>query len=220
MKKVAKKTICILLCLAICFGFGGCSSNKMSEKNVTATVEKVEGAFKSLNVATLGKYIKFESLSNLSSSLGEDVNLAESISIGKLSDLKPFAKLCTIIFENLEIKTESINLEEMTVDVSITNKDYYSSAIIFAYNLKRNYSTQELIALMGNQARFEEKLNELITSLESSEAPTQTTTVTLKIEQGDRNLVLVLDKDAEHAVTGGVLSAITTFFGFKTDNIQ
>ncbi len=218
MKKVAKKLLCILLCLAMCFGFGGCSSNELSEKNVTATVEKVEQAFKDLNVATLGKYIKFGTLTNLSNSLGEDVDLADSISIGSLSDLKPFANLCNIIFANLEIEIESINLEEMTVDVSITNNDFYSPAIKYAYNLKKNYNTQELIGLLSNQKRFEEKLNELITSLENAEATTKTTTATLKIEQGDKNLVLVLDKNAEQAVTGGVLTAIMIVYNLRTQN--
>lgn len=213
MEKAAKTIICIILCLAMCFGFGGCSSNELSESNVTATVDKVEQAFKDLNVATLAKYIKFGTLSNLSSSLGEDVNLADSISVSDVSQLKPFVSLCDIMFANLEIEINSINLEEMTVDVSITNADYYQQSMIFAYNLKKNYNLQELLSLMANQQRFEEKLGELITSLEETEVQTKTIEATLTIEQGDKNLVLVLDKNAERAITGGVLTSIMTIYG-------
>lgn len=212
MKKVAKKIICITLCLALCFGFGGCSSNELNEENVTATIQKAEEGFKDLNVATLGKYVKFGTLSNFSSSLGENVDIAQSISVGDLSDLKPFAELCNILFANLDIEIDSINLEEMTVDVTITNNDYYTPALLYAYNLKKTYSTQDLLRLFSNQERFEEKLNELIISLKDAETTTKTTTATIKIEQGDKNLVLVLDKDAEYAVTAGVISAIMSIY--------
>lgn len=53
-----KKTLSILLCLAFMLvSFTACSSNAMTEKNVTKTVDTAFAALKEFDTDTLQKYV-------------------------------------------------------------------------------------------------------------------------------------------------------------------
>ena len=55
---IMKKTLSILLCLAFMLvSFTACSSNAMTEKNVTKTVDTAFAALKEFDTDTLQKYV-------------------------------------------------------------------------------------------------------------------------------------------------------------------
>lgn len=211
MKNILKKAVCIVLCLTMCFGFSGCSSNELTEDNVTQTVEKVEKALKNLNITTLQKYARSETISSFSGYLGANGSTG-SIDLKTLSKLTPFIDLCDAIFENMTMEVVSIDLEAQTVDVAINNKDLYTTTCLFAYYLKKDYSTQQLLNIVANEEKLEKQVDALLEDFEEAEMMSEPQIVTLKIEQGENNLILVFDKDAEHAVTSGVVTAFLAVF--------
>ena len=108
-----KKTLSILLCLAFMLvSFTACSSNAMTEKNVTKTVDTAFAALKEFDTDTLQKYVD-------SSTLNTIVGYAE-----KHEQLK---QLGQAIFENVDYEIKSIDLDKKTVTVTVKNKDLQTS---------------------------------------------------------------------------------------------
>ena len=117
------------------------------------------------------------------------------------------------MFKNLEMEIVSVDAENGTVTVSVINKDLAADASEFAYNLKTNYSTMELLGKLEDDAFINENLNPLIEKIEAAPMRSERTEITLKIKQDKHNLVLVFDDTGEDAVSGGALSAIKSVFG-------
>lgn len=196
MVKIAKRVGCIALCLAIMFSFSGCSgSNELTEENVTATVEAAATALKTFDEKALNKYVDSKTLSYI-------LKFAESH--------EQFSKLGRAIFENLEVEIESIDLDAKTVNVSVKNKTLSMVASSFTRKLLEEHSKLQLLNLLNDDAFLDSSLGELIDGINSAAMQDASVTVTLKIVQGKKNLMLSFDDEAENAVSGGALNAIKT----------
>lgn len=193
MKQIIKGCICIILCLTIGFTLTGCSSAELTEENVTKTVEKVETSLKEFDTKDLEKYVDSETLSYI-------------LKMAKGHD--QFSDLGKAIFENLDIKIDSINLEEKTVTVSVRNKDLFYVASDFAQNLLSNYSSFQLLNKLNDDEFLDNGLTQLTQGITDAQMKDEAVQVTLTITQGKKNLVLGFDETAEDAVSGGALTAI------------
>lgn len=195
-----KKTFSIFLSvLLICLCFAGCSGPNadMTEENITATVDTVMTALKDFDTEKLEKYVDSSTLSTI---------------LGYAKDHQQFVDLGKAIFENLTYEVTSVDLDNSTVTVSISNKDLYQVASDFAQNLKSSYSTIQLLTKLSNDSFLDRKLGVLCESIDSAEMLPDSTEITLTVEQSDKNLVLVFDDDAENQVSGGALSAIKEIY--------
>ena len=113
-----KKTLSILLCLAFMLvSFTACSSNAMTEKNVTKTVDTAFAALKEFDTDTLQKYVDSTTLNTI-------VGYAE-----KHEQLK---QLGQAIFENVDYEIKSIDLDKKSVTLTVKNKDLAQGASEFA----------------------------------------------------------------------------------------
>lgn len=193
MKRIIKGCICVILCLTIGFTLTGCSSAELTEENVTKTVEKVETSLKEFDTKDLEKYVDSETLSYI-------------LKMAKGHD--QFSDLGKAIFENLDIKIDSINLEEKTVTVSVRNKDLFYVASDFAQNLLSNYSSFQLLNKLNDDEFLDNGLTQLTQGITDAQMKDEAVQVTLTITQGKKNLVLGFDETAEDAVSGGALTAI------------
>lgn len=194
-----KKTLSILLCLAfILVSFTACSSNAMAEKNVTKTVDTAFAALKEFDTDTLQKYVD-------SSTLNTIVGYAE-----KHEQLK---QLGQAIFENVDYKIKSIDLDKKTVTVTVKNKDLAQGASDFANELKKDYSAFQLLAKLSDDTFLDSRLAQLKEKIADAQMEENGVDITLNIEQGSKNLKLTFDDTAENAVSGGALSSIKAIFG-------
>ena len=184
-----KKTLSILLCLAFMLvSFTACSSNAMTEKNVTKTVDTAFAALKEFDTDTLQKYVDSTTLNTI-------VGYAE-----KHEQLK---QLGQAIFENVDYEIKSIDLDKKTVTLTVKNKDLAQGASDFANELKKDYSAFQLLAKLSDDTFLDSRLAQLKEKID----------ITLNIEQGSKNLKLTFDDTAENAVSGGALSSIKAIFG-------
>lgn len=194
-----KKTLSILLCLAfILVSFTACSSNSMTEKNVTKTVDTAFAALKEFDTDTLQKYVD-------SSTLNTIVGYAE-----KHEQLK---QLGQAIFENVDYEIKSIDLDKKTVTVTVKNKDLAQGASDFANELKKDYSAFQLLAKLSDDTFLDSRLAQLKEKIADAQMEENGVDITLNIEQGSKNLKLTFDDTAEDAVSGGALGSIKAIFG-------
>lgn len=196
MKKIISLAMCALL---IALTFCGCSGPNadMTEENITETVEVVETALKEFNTKDLEKYVDSSTL---------------SVIMGYAEKQQQFIDLGKAIFENLDIEIKSIDTENGTVTVDVKNKELYDVANEFAGNLKSQYSTFQLLSKLSDSDFLDRKLATLCKDIDESSMAEAPTEVTLTIEQGKKNLVLVFDEEAENAVSGGALTGIKSIY--------
>ena len=196
---IMKKTLSILLCLAFMLvSFTACSSNTMTEKNVTKTVDTAFAALKEFDTDTLQKYVD-------SSTLNTIVGYAE-----KHEQLK---QLGQAIFENVDYEIKSIDLDKKTVTLTVKNKDLAQGASEFANELKKDYSAFQLLAKLSDDTFLDSRLAQLKEKIADAQMEENGVDITLNIEQGSKNLKLTFDDTAENAVSGGALSSIKAIFG-------
>lgn len=194
-----KKTLSILLCLAFMLvSFTACSSNSMTEKNVTKTVDTAFAALKEFDTDTLQKYVDSTTLNTI-------VGYAE-----KHEQLK---QLGQAIFENVDYEIKSIDLDKKTVTVTVKNKDLAQGASDFANELKKDYSAFQLLAKLSDDTFLDSRLAQLKEKIADAQMEENGVDITLNIEQGSKNLKLTFDDTAENAVSGGALSSIKAIFG-------
>lgn len=194
-----KKTLSILLCLAFMLvSFTACSSNSMTKKNVTKTVDTAFAALKEFDTDTLQKYVD-------SSTLNTIVGYAE-----KHEQLK---QLGQAIFENVDYEIKSIDLDKKTVTLTVKNKDLAQGASEFANELKKDYSAFQLLAKLSDDTFLDSRLAQLKEKIADAQMEENGVDITLNIEQGSKNLKLAFDDTAENAVSGGALSSIKAIFG-------
>lgn len=194
-----KKTLSILLCLAFMLvSFTACSSNSMTEKNVTKTVDTAFAALKEFDTDTLQKYVDSTTLNTI-------VGYAE-----KHEQLK---QLGQAIFENVDYEIKSIDLDKRTVTLTVKNKDLAQGASDFANELKKDYSAFQLLAKLSDDTFLDSRLAQLKEKIADAQMEENGVDITLNIEQGSKNLKLTFDDTAENAVSGGALSSIKSIFG-------
>lgn len=194
-----KKALSILFCLAfILVSFTACSSNAMTEKNVTKTVDTAFTALKEFDTDTLQKYVD-------SSTLNTIVGFAQ-----KHDQIK---QLGQAIFENIDYKIKSIDLDKKTVTITVKNKNLAQGASDFATKLKNEYNTVQLLSKLNDEIFLNARLNELKQKISDAQMESNGIDITLNIEQGSKNLKLSFDEKAEDAVSGGALSSIKAIFG-------
>ena len=198
-----KKIISIFLCIvAICMSLSACSTlnNEMTEENITKTVDRAFDALAKFDTDDLNKYVDSPTLTTI-------ISYAEKH--------QQFADLGRAIFENLNYEIKSIDTENQTVTISVQNKDLYFVASDFARELKSDYTTFQLLAKLSDDSFLDRKLNELCDDIANAKLSGSTTDITLSVEKGKKNLVLVFDNEAENSVSGGALSAIKTIYGLS-----
>lgn len=198
-----KKIISIFLCIvAICMSLSACSTlnNEMTEENITKTVDRAFDALAKFDTDDLNKYVDSPTLTTI-------ISYAEKH--------QQFADLGRAIFENLSYEIKSIDTENQTVTISVQNKDLYLVASDFARELKSDYTTFQLLAKLSDDSFLDRKLNELCDDIADAKLSGNTTDITLSVEKGKKNLVLVFDNEAENSVSGGALSAIKTIYGLS-----
>ena len=178
--------------------FTACSSNAMTKKNVTKTVDTAFAALKEFDTDTLQKYVD-------SSTLNTIVGYAE-----KHEQLK---QLGQAIFENVDYEIKSIDLDKKTVTLTVKNKDLAQGASEFANELKKDYSAFQLLAKLSDDTFLDSRLAQLKEKIADAQMEENGVDITLNIEQGSKNLKLTFDDTAENAVSGGALSSIKAIFG-------
>ncbi|WP_177918360.1 hypothetical protein [uncultured Eubacterium sp.] len=196
MKKFVKVAACVILSVIMALSFASCSSTKMTEKNVIETVSAVETALKEFDTEALNRYVS-------STTLDYIVKLSASH--------EQFAKLGKAMFADLELEVKSVDTENQTVTISVSNKKLNEIASIFTEGLKSNYSNTELLRKLNDDSFLNNSLNVLLEGIKNSKTPVQAE-ITVKVEKGKKNLVLALDETAEDAVSGGALGAIKKIY--------
>lgn len=195
MKNILKRVVPLVLSIVLIFSLAGCSSQtEMTEENVTATVNIVRSALMDFDQKKLEKYVDSQTLDTI-------------FKFAKGHD--QFAQLGRTIFAQLSMKIESIDLEKQTVTVLVTNREMQYVAADFTNELLSSYSSVQLLTKLTNDNFLNESLGRLQRQINSVEGIKEET-ITLKIEQGKRNLVLSFDEEAENAVSGGALGAISS----------
>ncbi len=198
MKRIISLLMCVILLAGIACGFAGCSSAKMTEENVTETVEKAQTALKEFDTKALKKYVDSETLDVI-------IPIAEK--------REEFRTLGKAMFKNLKMEIKSIDLDKSTVTLEVINKDLMVEATAFAYSLKTNYSNAQLLTKVNDDEFINKNLNPLIEKIEGAKMKKEKTEITLTVKKAKRNLVLVFDTEGEDAVSGDALSAIKSVFG-------
>ena len=194
MQKSFKKSLCLVLCLAITLGLSACSGGaSMSEENITATVETIEKALKNFDGITLQKYVKSDTLKTI-------LTLSNSHS--------QFSDLGRAMFEKLEIQVKSIDRKNKTVTLLVTNRDMSQIAGTFAKQVLEGKSVFQLAGLLNNEQFLDTSLAKLTAEISEATVPDNPKEITVSIEKSKKNLILVFDEKAEDAVSGGVLTAI------------
>lgn len=194
-----KKTISLILCaVLVCLSLTSCSSrNKMTEENVEWTVDAAITALQNFDTENLGKYVKSTTL---------------VIIIGYAQKHQQFAELGKAIFENLEYEITNIDLEAGTVTLQVKNKDLFEAANDFAADLKGEYTTMQLLQNLNDKEFLDTNLTKLTAKIALAHMSEQPTEITLNITEGEHNLILSFDGDAEDAVSGGALNAVKSVF--------
>lgn len=198
-----KKAISLLLCaVLLCLGLTACSGPNadMTEENITATVEAAETALKEFDVESLNKYVDSSTL---------------SVIMGYAEKHDQFVQLGKAIFANLEMDVKSVDIENKTVTVSVSNKDLYQVASDFTKQLKADYSTFQLLTKLNNDTFLDSKLTTLCEGIEQADFLPEAIEITLDIQQGKKNLTLGFNDNSENAVSGGALSAIKSIYSVK-----
>lgn len=198
-----KKIICAILSVALMstavLGLSACSGKaEVNEENILYAVEQADAALKDFDTENLNKFVD-------SSTLGVIIPFAEK--------KEAFRTLGKAMFKNLKMEVKSVDVENKTVTLEVINKDLALDAADFAYNLKYNYSTTQLLGMLDNDDFINKNLNPLIEKIDAAKMQSESTEITLKIKEGKKNLVLVFDDKSEDAVSGGALSAIKSAFG-------
>lgn len=194
MQSKIKKGICLVIAFAMTLTFSACSGAKsMSEKNINATVAKVEKALQEFDKVTLKKYVKSTTLGTILS----------------LSDSHPqFKALGQSMFEKLTISVKSIDKKNSTVTLLVNNRDMSQIAAEFTKEITAGKSTVDLIRLLGNDTFLNTSLAKLTAQISEATVPDNPKEITVSVEKGNENIILDFDYNAEDAVSGGVLTAV------------
>lgn len=197
MKKILNNVLCAVLAAAMIFSFSSCSkANSMTEENIKNTVATVETALKEFDTDTLNKYVSSTTLDYI---------------IKFSSSHEQFAQLGKAIFANLEMEVKSVDLQNQTVTITVSNSKLTEIATIFTEGLKAKYSNTELLRKLNDDSFLTQSLNVLLEGINNTSISTEAD-ITVKVQKGKKNLVLALDETAEDAVSGGALGTIKKIY--------
>ncbi len=196
-----KKIIAVLLTVTVfALSFCACSSkpnNKITEKNITKTINVVFDALKTFDTKTVKTYIDSETL---------DVILTYA------SRKDQFRKLGVAMFENLTYEIKEIDTDGQTVTLSVKNKDLTKVAADYTADLLKQYSgltgMLELAKNITNDSWLNSNLAILTNGIKDAALKDDATDVTLHFEQKKDRLLFTFTESAENAVSGGALTEI------------
>lgn len=200
-----KKFLAILLSvLIIACSFSACSAkpnNKLTEKNITVTINTIFDALKVFDSATVKRYVE-------SSTLDKILTYA--------SKKDQFRKLGVAIFENVEYTIKNIDVDNKTVTLSVKNKDLSEVASEFTEGLLKEYASitgvVQLLKDITNDEWLDNNLSILTKGISAAIMQNKEVDVDLSFEQKNDRLVFNFTLEAEDAVSGGALTAIKNLF--------
>lgn len=106
-----KFTVVFLSILIVAFSFTACSSkpnNKLTEKNITNTIDTIFDALKEFDSSTVKRYVESSTLDTI---------------LTYASKKDQFRKLGVAMFENLQYEIKEIDTDNKTVMLAVKNKD-------------------------------------------------------------------------------------------------
>ena len=200
-----KKFFAILLSvLIIACSFSACSAkpnNKLTEKNITVTINTIFDALKVFDSATVKRYVE-------SSTLDKILTYA--------SKKDQFRKLGVAIFENVEYEIKNIDIDSKTVTLSVKNKDLSEVASEYTENLLKEYASitgiVQLLKDITDDEWLDNNLSILTKGISAAIMQNKEVDVDLSFEQKNDRLVFNFTLEAEDAVSGGALTAIKNLF--------
>jgi len=204
MHTYLKRGISLLLCFAMVFALSACSAGRaMTEDNITKTVALVEKALREFDRDTLQKYVSSKTLDYIIKLAG---NKEQFDTIGKL------------LFEKLEMTVKSVDLENEQVTVEIRNRDMALIGERYANMIRSRCKgdTMAMLNLLGDDDFLDISVRSLTIQISRATVPDNPVEVTLGVKKGAKNLVLSLGPDAEDAVSGGVVTAVSGIFSPKS----
>lgn len=196
-----KKTVSVICCIImLVFSFSACSgpNAEMTDDNITETVNTAITALKEFNTDDLRTYVSSSTL---------------SLIIGYADKHTQFADLGRAMFENLSYEITAIDAQNKTVTLAVTNKDLAQPANSFASGLMEKYSAFQLLGKLSSDTWLDSNLSTLTQQISEAPMMSDAEEITLTIEQGEDNLTLVFDENAENSVSGGALGAIKSAIG-------
>lgn len=200
-----KKFFAVLLSvLIIACSFSACSAkpnNKLTEKNITVTINTIFDALKVFDSATVKKYVE-------SSTLDKILTYA--------SKKDQFRKLGVAIFENVEYTIKEIDIDNQSVTLSVKNKDLADVASEFTEGLLKEYASitgvVQLLKDIKDDDWLDNNLSILTKGISAAVMKDEEFDVELTFEQKNDRLVFDFTLEAEDAVSGGALTAIKNLF--------
>ena len=199
-----KFTVVFLSILIVAFSFTACSSkpnNKLTEKNITNTIDTIFDALKEFDSSTVKRYVESSTLDTI---------------LTYASKKDQFRKLGVAMFENLQYEINEIDTDNKTVMLAVKNKDLSEVASEYTKNLLKEYASisgmLQLLKDIQNDTWLDTNLSVLTKGISNAAMKDEETDITLSFEQKNDRLVFTFTQTAEDAVSGGALTAINNIF--------
>ncbi len=199
-----KFTVVFLSILIVAFSFTACSSkpnNKLTEKNITNTIDTIFDALKEFDSSTVKRYVESSTLDTI---------------LTYASKKDQFRKLGVAMFENLQYEIKEIDTDNKTVMLAVKNKDLSEVASEYTKNLLKEYASisgmLQLLKDIQNDSWLDTNLSVLTKGISNAAMKDEETDITLSFEQKNDRLVFTFTQTAEDAVSGGALTAINNIF--------
>lgn len=199
-----KFTVVFLSILIVAFSFTACSSkpnNKLTEKNITNTIDTIFDALKEFDSSTVKRYVESSTLDTI---------------LTYASKKDQFRKLGVAMFENLQYEIKEIDTDNKTVMLAVKNKDLSEVASEYTKNLLKEYASISgmlpLLKDIQNDTWLDTNLSVLTKGISNAAMKDEETDITLSFEQKNDRLVFTFTQTAEDAVSGGALTAINNIF--------
>ena len=199
-----KFTVVFLSILIFAFSFTACSSkpnNKLTEKNITNTIDTIFDALKEFDSSTVKRYVESSTLDTI---------------LTYASKKDQFRKLGVAMFENLQYEIKEIDTDNKTVMLAVKNKDLSEVASEYTKNLLKEYASisgmLQLLKDIQNDTWLDTNLSVLTKGISNAAMKDEETDITLSFEQKNDRLVFTFTQTAEDAVSGGALTAINNIF--------
>ncbi len=199
-----KFTVVFLSILIVAFSFTACSSkpnNKLTEKNITNTIDTIFDALKEFDSSTVKRYVESSTLDTI---------------LTYASKKDQFRKLGVAMFENLQYEIKEIDTDNKTVMLAVKNKNLSEVASEYTKNLLKEYASisgmLQLLKDIQNDTWLDTNLSVLTKGISNAAMKDEETDITLSFEQKNDRLVFTFTQTAEDAVSGGALTAINNIF--------
>lgn len=203
MRSYLKRSICFLLAVMMTLSLSACSAGtRMTEENITKTIQKVEKALREFDTQTLEKYVSSKTLDYIIRYAAEHEQINR---VGKL------------LFKNLEINIKSVDTKNATASVEVKNKDLAlgGERYMRLLNTRSRGDTFKMLELMSDEDFLNLSEKMLTAQISRATVPDNPTAVTLKIKKGKGNLIVSFDEKAEDAVAGGAVKSIKNAYKEK-----